>query len=196
MNVTSLLTRLGNFAPAPLPQPADDKARSPAPAANDAADRFGPAARIGLSDQAQALLSRFANRPAGPASQEAEHASKVRMHRAVAYPLDRQPSPQQLAQVHKIAAKYAYDIRPDATQRMMDELRRQGLHPDQLAREPADGDAAPAGRAAEGRDAEARPPADAAPAAARRPEIETLARRAAAAGGVPAQTVEPASLVA
>jgi hypothetical protein len=156
MNVTSLLNRLSNFAP-PSTAPAEDAVRPKAGKDGSQADRFGPAARIGLSERAQKLLDHLkAQAEAGTATAD-EDKAKVRMHRSVAYPLDVQPSPQQLAQVQRIAAKYAYDIRPDAAQRMMDELRQEGLHPEQLAnRGDRAGDAAddadrPEARAAERR---------------------------------------------
>lgn len=165
MNVTSLLTRLSNFVPPSVGTPADEPAR-PAPANSGApGDRFGPASRIGLSEQARKLLDHMQTQ--GQDAPAPEREATVRMHRSVAYPLDIQPSPQQLAQVHKIAARYAHDIRPDATQRMMEELRQEGLHPDQLAREPDDAAPSPARarEAAFGADA-LRKAAEAAPARA------------------------------
>ena len=134
MNVTSLLTRLSNFAPPSVPAPAEDKGRPASDNNEPPVDRFGPALRVGLSEQAQKLLDQFQSGQAGQAGQ-AEDSAKVRIHRSVAYAPSHQPTPQQMAAVYEIAAKYAHDIRPDAAQRMMEELRQQGLHPDQLARE-------------------------------------------------------------
>ncbi|NBB83111.1 MAG: hypothetical protein GVY28_06860, partial [Alphaproteobacteria bacterium] len=90
MNVTSLLNRLGNFVPPSVGTPADEPA-APAPAKPGApADRFGPASRIGLSDQARKLLDHMQTQ--GQDAPTPERETAVRMHRPVAYPLDTQPS--------------------------------------------------------------------------------------------------------
>jgi hypothetical protein len=148
MNIQSLFDRLNRFAPPPQQQQqpgpaAPVQARPPQPEPGPA-DRFGPAANVGLSAEARQMLAaaqsaqaaqaaRAAPAAAAPAaSGEPADEAALRVHRSVFYPLDDRPSPLQLAKVHEITAQFAHDTRPDAQQRMMDELRRHGLHPEQL----------------------------------------------------------------
>ena len=159
MNVTSLLTRLSNFAPPSVPASAEGKAKSTTGDSETPTDRFGPASRVGLSEQAQKLLNQFRS----TSGEQLEDSATLRIHRPVAYSPNHQPTPQQMAEVYKIAAQYAYDVRPDAAQRMMEELRQQGLHPDQLAREATGGVAAePTENSAPAPTIDAEPPRNAA----------------------------------
>jgi|GEM_PF-2238407 len=178
MNIQSLFDRLHRFAPPPQPGPAGPVHAPPPRTGQGPADRFGPAAHVGLSAEARQMLAaaqaaRAAAAAAPGAPDRPADEARLRVHRSVFYPLDGGPSPMQLAKVHEIAAQFAHDTRPDAQQRMMDELRRHGLHPKQLE---AAEDTGRAGMAAGSRD-------DAAPARSAGAQTARAADRRPGTGG-------------